>query len=550
MSSTILRNRITKVAVATAILGMAGAEGCSSCNSTASVGHDGGEDSATKDAGSKPDTGTKHDAGKKADAGKDSAAADTGSDASVCSKHLAAGFTQVVASQNVAATLTGAAGSRTQAMALDENDDPMIAYGSLDSGGQSIHFTRWDPCAGQFTTPITVDSLHTSGVSPDVSIAYDPTTKEVGIVYGKGATDNNWADDYGQIWLATMKSPATAFTIQQLSVGATDYFATAAPVIAMRDGNIAIAYEEGVYPCVGIEAMVVLLTSTAAPGQPIAAGNLCPPTLFDAGPAEPDAGVSYGDAGADAGAPPPHYFKYTPVPYSGAVGTPWANQGYLYPSTGSGTLSLAIDSNGVPAIAAYAVFGTDLSYPKKLVFWRSNTPSGVSVYSFGIDGPVDVSLAFDGTKPRIAGHMDSPPPPDGGAAADNLAFVASDDGITWSNVVHLPSNDGAQLTAFASALALEGNGHAAVAADINGGGGVAPPCGDNPYIATSPADDGGGAWTACGADTNDEHVYNSYSPTAIYGASRISGTLMVTFISNASHDAGADQAGIIYYQAP
>jgi hypothetical protein len=243
----------------------------------------------------------------------------------------------------------------------------------------------------------------------------------------------------------------------------------------------------------------------------------------------------------DAGPPPPHYFTYAAMPLSSAS----TNNGYVYPFLNSGTISVAIDSSGAPAVASYNVTPDD--YGKQLVFWRPGTPDGVGVYSFSLDGSVDLSLAFDGTKPRIAGHMD---PSTATPPLDNLAFVASDDGVTWSSVVHLPNNGGAQGTAFDSALALDGTGNAAVASNINGGNGGSGKCGDNPYIATSPADDGTGTWTACGADTTGVHDYGAYSVSALFGASRVKGTLVASFVSAASDDAEADQGGILFWQHP
>ena len=64
------------------------------------------------------------------------------------------------------------------AMALDENDDPMFAY-LVGEGGSNytLYFTRWDPCAGAFTTPLLVDTLAfgvgTGSEDRNVAIAYD-----------------------------------------------------------------------------------------------------------------------------------------------------------------------------------------------------------------------------------------------------------------------------------------------------------------------------------------------------------------------------------------
>ena len=224
------------------------------------------------------------------------------------------------------------------------------------------------------------------------------------------------------------------------------------------------------------------------------------------------------------------------------------SNGYVFPIANSGTISVAIDSDGVPAVAAYNAPNQNSTSAKTVVFWRFGTPSAAAAYTFSIDGAVDLSLAFDGAKPRIAGHMDAPT---GSAPLDSLVFLASDDGITWSQGVHLPQ-DASETTAFDSSLAVDGQGEAAVAADINGSGGTGTPCGENPYVATNPSDDGTGTWTVCGADTAGVHGYGAYSITARYGTARLKDTLALSFCSGPSNatDAGADQGGILYWQHP
>jgi hypothetical protein len=429
-------------------------------------------------------------------------------------------------------------------MLLDENDDPMFVYSAYDSSTSwSVDFVRWDACTGQFTTPIVVDTLHPFDASTDVAIGYDPTTHEIAIVYEKGETDNNWADDYTETWLATMKAPATTFTTQPLSSGATDFGSTASPTIAMANGNLYVAFAEGPYDAIedgNFPYVVWFLSSTATP-TPLPSG----PPLSDGGAAPPfDAGA------ADAGPAPPHYFTYQAVPFTSAdVGADnHLFAGYVDPQTGSSNLSIAVDSSGAPALAAFET--PDSNGNQQLLYWRPSTATAVSVYAFNLDGNPDVTLSFEGTKPRIAGHMDTPVEADASAVVpDSLTFFASNDGVTWSSAVHLPSNDDSQITAFTSALALDGAGHAAVASDVNSGNGEG--CGANPYIATS-SDDDGGPWTACGADTAGVHGYDSDSVSAAYGASRANGTLVVSFVSNASteNDAGAAKAGIIYWQHP
>jgi hypothetical protein len=529
----------TTLAFATSFVGALGMGGCDSCNSSTGVGADAGEDAAKH-----PEGGTHADArpdGKadgKADAKgtKDTGVDATEGGATTCSKHLPAGFSQAVVSNGVTGVLTGASGTRAAAMLLDENDDPMFAFASADSTASwSIQFTRWDPCAGQFTAPITVDTEHGGGPA-DVSIAYDSTTKEVGIAYAKPATTNDWADAFGEIWLGTMKAPATAFTVQPLTVGSTDDNSAGSPSIAMTGGHIYIALWDGPYSF-SFPGLVLFLSSTTTPSLP----STIPPTAVLDGGAGDGAIAINDDAGPDAGPAPPHYFTYEAMPYHGG------SEGYANPLGNPASISVAVDSTGAPAVAAYQ--GDD-NYGKEVLFWRPGTPA-VEAYVFAVDNGVDVSLAFEGTKPRIAGHMVIPTLDAGAVLPDSLIFLSSNDGVTWTPPVNLPSDNGMVATAFTSALALDGMGHAAVVADINGT--TDNGCGGNPYLATSAdEDDGGALWTACGADTTDVHQYSSYSASAAFGASRLKGKLTASFVSNASlvTDAGADQGGIIYWQAP
>ena len=211
-------------------------------------------------------------------------------------------------------------------------------------------------------------------------------------------------------------------------------------------------------------------------------------------------------------------------------------------------MSVAIDSNGVPAVAMFEA--GDQSDNEQLLYWKRGTASAVSVYTFPLGSP-DVTLAFDGTKPRIAGHMDAP---SGATAPDSLVFVASDDGVTWTTPVHLPSNQATQYTAFDSAMALDGQGKVAVVADINGTTGGAGTCGENPYVATASiaAAPYGGAWTACGADTTNSFGFSASAVSAAYGRSRLTGVLTLSFINtiaNAGADGGVPQ-GVVYWQHP
>jgi hypothetical protein len=437
---------------------------------------------------------------------------DVGTDAATCANHLAAGFTQVVVS-----TTDAQLGSDVS-MALDENDDPMFAY--FDGAANTLYFVQWDACKGAFTAPLAVET----GLGPDgsggidiesgareASIAYDPTTHEVAIAYTRIVlVEGDWE---GVTWLATRKTSTSPFVTQQISSGESTISGTASPLVAMQAGHVYVAYAQANFGCVrpaGTCVGLFFYSSTTTP--PVS-----------------DAGAEGGDAGdgGDAG-PPPHYFA------GGAVDPTDA-----WPQPSGGAMSIALDSSGVPAIAFIGEpddgTPTPAAYNSSMMYWNSTTSQPLVVTDSNDvqnDRP-DISLVFEGTSPRVAGHLV--------AATDatyDLTFVASPDGVTWGAPVHLPE-DGTTTTRFTSALASAGGGHLAVVSDINTGS--MSPCGDNPYVATS--SDDGTSWTACGLDTARTHGYEVGTINATSGATRLKGTFVVSF-----QNGTLPNAGIVYWQ--
>jgi len=520
-----LRRRVLGASVTLAAAAVFAAAGCASAS--AGAGADAGGDTATP-----------------VESGPGDALATDGSDAGGCAQHLPAGFSQVVASQTVANASTGDSNGRSVAMALDENDDPMVAYVDTGDGtNESIMFVRWDPCAGTFATPIKVDGDHAFGGSIDVALAYDPSTKEVGIAYVRGDTYNNWADGFAEVFLATMKAPATTFTTQMLSLAYVDAcpgtvgpvaWSAASPAIAMQGGKIFVAYAQS--KAAGYSAPLAwFLSSTSAGSSPEEP--------------EPSADGGFGGFGGvmeagvpDAGAGGPHAFSYTAVPFDGTppnnvmvCGSPFA--GYAWPHWGSPSMSLAVDATGAPGLAMYEETGNGYGNYRAL-FWRPGMAEASVAYDFNVDASPDLTLVFDGTKPRIAGHMDA-----GDAGADTLTFLSSSDGMTWSAPLHLPPSG----SSFDSALATDGMGHLLIAADRNA---TNPNCPANPVVATS--SDDGMTWTVACPDTADAYGFSAYSITAAYGASRLKGTPAVAFLNTNTNtvDAGPSSPGIVYWQHP
>jgi hypothetical protein len=382
-------------------------------------------------------------------------------------------------------------------------------------------FTRWDACAGAFTAPMMVDGNHGGG---DVAIAYDPSTHEVGIAYEKDATDDNWADSYGTIWLASMRAPATSFSTQILNAthtcchgnGTPADWPTYVPSIAMQGGHIYIAYETSIGGGGDDQGLVWFLSSSATYQTPPTSAN----------------GTGEYDAGLPA-TPPAHDFAYTPVPFTGTPPDTNALAGFAYPPVTSGTVSLAVDSAGAPALAVYEASGS--GYPSyRTLFWRPGMSTAVVADAFTVNAGIDLALAFHGTSPVIAGHQLA------SGTSDAMNVVSSTDGMTWSAPVQL-ANGG---TAFTTALAFDGSGHGAIASDSNGSN---PTCAANPYVAFSPDD--GATWAAACPATAAQG-YGTHSVNAAYGQGRLAGKLVVGFINDTQSTTPPNESGIVVWQSP
>jgi hypothetical protein len=510
---------------AVAVLSAAAAQPGCSCSSASSPpptaeADDSGEPDASY-ADGPVEGGTAAESGT-AEAGTNGDASEGGA----CNSHLPAGFSQALASGTVSTALTGNSTGRTVAMALDENDDPMFVYVDAPTGDPNylVMFTRWDPCAGAFTTPVQVDTNH---AGYDVSIAYDPSTKEVAIAYVKAATDDDWADTYSEVWLASMRPPATSFSLEALSQshtcchgnGTLASWPALAPSIAMHAGSIYVAFVTSVGGGGDDEGLVWFLSSSPT--------YMAPPPSAD-GTGEWDGSADNIDAG-----PLVHDFAYTAVPFSGTAPTDDTTPGYAFPVIGSSILGVAVDSTGTPGLAVYEANGSGYANFRAL-FWRPGMASAVVANEFDVDGAIDLSLAFDGTSPVIAGHMVAD------STSDSLTVVSSSDGTTWDGPVVLP--DGA--TAATSALALDGTGNAAIASDTNG---TNPTCAANPYIAFSPDD--GTTWNpSCPATATQG--YGTHSISAAYGHGRLAGKLVVGFVNDSGGSTAPTQSGIVTWQSP
>jgi hypothetical protein len=299
---------------------------------------------------------------------------------------------------------------REVALALDDKDDPMIAYVVYDPNGDSnqsdstLNFIRWDRAKASWKQAVVVDvvgALVTNPPNRQVSLARDAATGALGIAYMKGEQ---------QVWLAQSSDGGANWTKQMIE--SNDYTMDN-PVIAMRGSAIHIAYNSRFVRC----------------------------------------SKSYCDA----------------VVYRTRTGATGAWQRAVVPeipnTSGNRRFSpigLALDSTGRPGLAYYLEFpnaapGVDADV---LAFWRPDEKTASKITDSAItpnDFP-SLALAFDGVKPRVAYllHRDKD-------VTSDLWFSASDDGKSWSAPVGIP-RDGRDVTDWDLALALDSRGRAAIAA--------------------------------------------------------------------------------------
>jgi hypothetical protein len=214
-------------------------------------------------------------------------------------------------------------------------------------------------------------------------------------------------------------------------------------------------------------------------------------------------------------------------------------------------LSLAVDSTGSVGLGFYKQLPGN-NQPG-LLFWRPSMASPVPVTdSQGVqnDG-VSLTLAFEGTKPRVAGLLTANL--DAGAQY-NVTYVSSpDNGATWSAPEPLSLSGGA---AFYSAFATDQKGNEAITSFYNGS--TTPlaqnaGCGPEPFVARST--NSGGAWSGC--KLNTPSFFMNGTQTSLYGASRIASKL--TIAGSVAQGGGAalpdggtsaSSALLVYYQDP
>jgi len=314
-------------------------------------------------------------------------------------------------------------------LALDDNDDPMMAFdGEFSASGTGdtdlAFFVRWDRVNYRWKTPVKVDSMgDINGDAPSrqVSLARGGTDQSLAIAYPRG---------YYQMWLATSEDGGATWRPERIDIPDNDNnYETSNPNVAMAGQVTHVTYYHG---CI-----------KAAQGQ------------FICSSPEDSSGIVY-------------------LVRSGKSGAFASSVSPSLPGTHDalGTNDLAIDSSGNPGVALFLppLFGAAEAYNRTLAFWRPGQ-AVVKVNdtnNFQNDTP-SLSLAFDGTNPRIAYHMQR--------TADqthDMWFSSSrDTGDTWDVPVAIPKAHALSSTSWYQSLAIDSKGNAEVAAYFSGASGFA-----------------------------------------------------------------------------
>ncbi len=375
---------------------------------------------------------------------------DAGEDAGVDAGRPAGDMPPTGSSRAVEQPDAGAATSRigvSVSMALDQNEQPMLAFVEEDPNGDGVRqddrvrFTRWNGVDRAWQPPVTVG---TSGQVDDgfphrqVSLARDAETGRLGVAFTTGAT---------QVKLATSLDEGETWTVEVASAPNPGASAVGDPQLAMAAGSVHLAYWQERLRCAGTGCSAVLYVRRDGAGP----GGFSTAEVFPLA------------AATDANVPMP--------------------------------LSLALDSAGKPGVAAF--LGVSSAATVTLAFWRPGSANAASIFDSGTvtDATPSVSVAFDGDLPRVAYHLA------GADASVQLRYSAASDaaGATWGASVAIPRNGAVaslETTRYFQALALGAGGKVVIAADFTAATQALQLCG-GPKLARS---NDGTAFTVCSPD--------------------------------------------------
>lgn len=415
------------------------------------------------------------------------------------------GFSQVL-------TTTATTDGIMPSLVLDRDQHPMLVYLRQDSASPeswSVLFTRWDGTAGQagaWTTPVVVASdlgaVDTNQTQQQVWLARDAQSGRLGVAFTRfeqfcGPANGNkettihvaFSSDMGRTWSTSERVSEARYTRND-PVNGVEVCNTSSPRIAMADGVVHVAWGA------------------------------------DAGEVETETNFFRG-----------YYYA------SSTAGGAWARQ--LLPHAGDDAregrdiLSLALDETGAPGVA-YMMRAISLHATPNMTVAVFARPGGAAVRagdsnSIQNDAP-QLSLAFDGTKPRIASHLAR-----ANDAGRNANWVyASADGVSFTTA---PVPDDAEDQG-AAYMDLEFSGGRGVLLYEFGSSRTAGACG-GPKRATSPD---GTTWTTCGLDTETHQFLGEYVTAELTS----SGKIVAAFFEDQPDRASPTRfaPGIVLYVEP
>jgi hypothetical protein len=372
---------------------------------------------------------------------------DAGEDAGFDAGRPAGQMPQLGYSVGVGASDSGVATNKIGvflAMALDQNDQPMVAYVHEDpnSGGvrqaDRVEFSRWNGEDEKWQAPKTIEvcgEVDDAVPHRQVSLARDAVTGRLGVAYVTASK---------AVRLATSDDEGVTWSLELASAANPNGHVLGDPRLAMAGGTTHLAYWEAGARCAGAQCgTIVYRTRTDASAfttqtAPLTAGG------------------------------------------EGNMTMP---------------LALALDSAGKPGLAYFV--DSSNSATVTLAFWRPGAGAATAVFDSGTqaDATPSVSLAFLGDKPRLAYHLNGTDP------VVQLRYQAALDaaGTNWAAPVGIPRNGTVakpETTRYFQSIAVGPADQVAIVAAFNASLDVPQMCG-GPKLARS---SDGTAFTVCSPD--------------------------------------------------
>jgi hypothetical protein len=330
--------------------------------------------------------------------------------------------------------------ARAFCMALDGNDDPMVAYlitdpdNNDDAADTTLHFIAWDRAAYKWKTPVTVGvtGIGDWNLRAGLSLAFDATTGRYGLAHMSGENELRVAlSDDGVVWR----------NLTVLKLGPDSPIGGSS--LALDRGRVYLANQEP-----DVESKRCIRFRTGAQTDP------------------------------------PDKWESSCAP--------------LLPRTWDANrrgVSVAVDGTGKPGVVYWLNPSDDYNWA--LAFWRPGEKNAVKISDTAdhqMDDP-DAHLAFNGREAAVAFYarrdevyFDS----------QHQIWVArsTDGGATWAAAVPLPADGGNSMGAPVQ-IAVSRTGRVAITAPVDGGNNGGTRCGQPKLIRQV---DGKG-WTICSAES-------------------------------------------------